>query len=65
MEKHKAFLSKYRNQSWESANLLIDELISSPNELNLYYKHMRARIEEYITNPPSADWEGVYVATNK
>ena len=65
MEKHKAFLSKYRNQSWESANLLIDELISSPNELNLYYKHMRARIEEYITNPPSANWEGVYVATNK
>ena len=65
MEKHKAFLSKYRNQSWESANLLIDELISSPNELNLYYKHMKARIEEYITNPPSADWEGVYVATNK
>jgi adenylate cyclase len=65
MEKHKTFLSKYRNQSWESANLLIDELISSPNELNLYYKHMRARIEEYITNPPSANWEGVYVATNK
>ena len=65
MEKHKAFLSKYRNQSWESANLLIDELISSPNELNLYYKHMKARIEEYITNPPSANWEGVYVATNK
>ena len=65
MEKHKAFLNKYRNQSWESANLLIDELISSPNELNLYYKHMRARIEEYITTPPSADWEGVYVATNK
>jgi len=65
MEKHIAFLSKYRNQSWESANLLIDELISSPNELNLYYKHMKARIEEYITNPPSANWEGVYVATNK
>ena len=65
MEKHKAFLSKYRNQSWESANLLIDELISSPNELNLYYKHMKTRIEEYITNPPSANWEGVYVATNK
>jgi adenylate cyclase len=65
MEKHKAFLSKYRNQSWESANLLIDELISTPNELNLYYKHMKARIEEYITNPPSANWEGVYVATNK
>jgi len=65
MEKHKTFLSKYRNQSWESANLLIEELISSPNELNLYYKHMRARIEEYITNPPSANWEGVYVATNK
>ena len=45
--------------------LLIDELIPSFNELELYYKHMRARIEEYIASPPASDWEGVYVAKNK
>jgi hypothetical protein len=39
--------------------------MSSSNELELYYRHMQTRIEEYITNPPSADWGGVYVATNK
>jgi hypothetical protein len=43
----------------------IDELISSSNQLELYYKHMRARIDEYKINPPSSDWKGVYVAQNK
>jgi hypothetical protein len=33
--------------------------------LNYTTGHMQTRIEEYITNPPSADWGGVYVATNK
>tara|TARA_Y100000817_G_scaffold73334_1_gene56252 strand:+ start:1263 stop:3446 length:2184 start_codon:yes stop_codon:yes gene_type:complete len=65
MAKHINFLKEYRSQQWDNANLLIDELISSPNELELYYKHMRARIDEYKINPPSSDWEGVYVAQNK
>ena len=65
MAKHINFLKEYRSQQWDTANLLIDELISSPNELELYYKHMRARIDEYKINPPSSDWEGVYVAQNK
>jgi adenylate cyclase len=65
LDNHKSFLAEYRAQNWNAANLLIDELISSSNELELYYRHMQTRIEEYITNPPSADWGGVYVATNK
>ena len=65
LKKHEAFLVKYRTQNWDGANLLIDELIPSSNELELYYKHMRARIEEYIASPPASDWEGVYVAKNK
>ena len=65
LKKHEAFLVKYRSQNWDGANLLIDELIPSSNELELYYKHMRARIEEYIASPPASDWEGVYVAKNK
>ena len=65
MAKHINFLEEYRSQQWDAASSFIDELISSPNELELYYKHMRARIDEYKINPPSADWEGVYVAQNK
>jgi adenylate cyclase len=65
LDNHILFLAEYRAQNWNAANLLIDELMSSSNELELYYRHMQTRIEEYITNPPSADWGGVYVATNK
>ncbi|MDC0055346.1 adenylate/guanylate cyclase domain-containing protein [Pseudomonadota bacterium] len=65
MTKHINFLEEYRSQQWDAASSFIDELISSPNELELYYKHMRARIDEYKINPPSSDWEGVYVAQNK
>jgi len=65
IDNHASFLAEYRAQNWNAANLLIDELMSSSNELELYYRHMKARIEKYITDPPSADWGGVYVATNK
>ena len=65
MDKHKLFLEKYRTQQWIPANLLADELISSSNQLELYYGHMKARIDEYKINPPSSDWKGVYVAQNK
>ena len=62
---HEVFLSEYRQQNWQAAKAIIQELTASPNELGLYYAHMRTRIEEYVTNPPPADWEGVYVAKNK
>ena len=65
LDTHNVFLQEYRSQNWDVAKLTIGELMSSPNELELYYRHMDARIDEYIKNPPAADWEGVYVATNK
>nr|ABL97208.1 adenylate/guanylate cyclase [uncultured marine bacterium EB0_49D07] len=65
LDTHNVFLQEYRSQNWEAAKSSIDELMSSPNELELYYRHMNARIDEYIKNPPAANWEGVYVATNK
>tara|TARA_Y100001936_G_scaffold90942_1_gene89488 strand:- start:138 stop:2321 length:2184 start_codon:yes stop_codon:yes gene_type:complete len=65
IEKHKAFLQEYRRQNWEVASSLIDELMPSSNDLELYYQHMKERIQEYLANPPSSDWEGVYVAKNK
>ena len=65
LNKHRDFLTKYRAQDWEQAMSLINELTSSSNELALYYEHMKLRVEEFSTNPPPADWEGVYVAENK
>jgi adenylate cyclase len=65
LKKHEAFLIEYRAQNWDGAKLLIDELIPISGELELYYKHMKARIEEYIAHPPASDWEGVFVAKNK
>ena len=65
IDKHKHFLEKYRSQEWIPASLLADELISSSNQLELYYRHMKARIDQYKINPPSSDWKGVYVAQNK
>ena len=65
LDTHNVFLQEYRSQNWDVAKLTIGELMSSPNELELYYRHMDARIDEYIKNPPAADWEGVYVATDK
>ena len=65
IDKHLNFLEKYRSQQWDSASLLVDELISSSNGLQLYYEHMRTRIDEYKIDPPSSDWGGVYVAQNK
>jgi hypothetical protein len=32
------FLEKYRSQEWIPASLLADELISSSNQLELYYR---------------------------
>ena len=65
IDKHLNFLEKYRSQQWDSASLLVNELISSSNELELYYEHMRTRIDEYKIDPPSSSWGGVYVAQNK
>ncbi|MDB3867197.1 adenylate/guanylate cyclase domain-containing protein [Gammaproteobacteria bacterium] len=65
IDKHKDFLVKYRSQQWIQASLLADELISSSDQLELYYRHMKARIDQYKINPPSSDWKGVYVAQNK
>ena len=65
IDKHEHFLEKYRSQQWIPASLLADELIPSSGQLELYYRHMKARIDEYKINPPSSDWKGVYVAQNK
>jgi hypothetical protein len=34
-------------------------------QMKAYYEMMKERCEEYLRNPPSADWDGVYRATSK
>ena len=65
-DKHNEMIAAYRGQEWERAKVLVTECRALDNfnldELcNLY----DARLDEYIADPPPADWDGVYVATSK
>ena len=62
-------LAAYRNQDWDSAEKLIDELakLSARLEIGItgYLDVYRKRIAQYRANPPGKDWDAVYVATDK
>ncbi|MDB5397769.1 MAG: adenylate cyclase [Rhodospirillales bacterium] len=66
MEMHAAFITAYRSQQWDEAIALKVKLtaIGVPGLEKLYeiYTH---RIEDYLANPPGADWDGAYTATEK
>jgi adenylate cyclase len=66
-ETHIRLLSAYRGQRWEEARGLIEACRTLSDGLSsqpLYNTYVE-RIEEFRTNPPPADWDGVYVATTK
>jgi adenylate cyclase len=56
-------LEKYRSQDFAGAKLVFDELASTLNDgpSRLY----SGRCDEYLSIPPQADWDGVYVAKSK
>lgn len=64
--RHNLILENYFKQEWEKS---INEMESAKtlcnNLMNEYYDIMMERINEYKENPPSKDWDGVYVATSK
>lgn len=63
---HAAFIAAYRSQQWEEAIALKAKAsaLEVPGLEKLYdiYAH---RIEDYLANPPGADWDGAYTATEK
>jgi adenylate cyclase len=64
---HAAMLQAYRAQHWDEAQRLLDAHEAQAEALGLGKLHalMRGRIARYRENPPGADWDGVWVATEK
>ena len=64
-QQHEKFLTLYRGQSWKIAERFANDLRDGWPEMAQYYDIMLDRIEEFKTNPPGKDWDGVYRATSK
>ena len=65
-EMHNMMLDDYRSKNFTRAMLSCEKLMTSFNgQMKNYYSMMIERCEDYIKNPPPADWDGVYRATSK
>ena len=64
-QQHEKFLVLYRGQKWVVAEKFATDLRDGWPEMAQYYDIMLDRIEEFKTNPPGKDWDGVYRATSK
>ena len=64
-QQHEKFLKLYRGQAWESAARFALDLQQQWPEMAEYYDVMLGRIQSYLENPPSDDWDGVYRAETK
>ena len=60
-------LAAYRDQNWNMAKAKVKEcrILCEPYGLDGLYDLYEERIAEYEANPPSPDWDGVFVATTK
>ncbi|MBI3506030.1 MAG: adenylate/guanylate cyclase domain-containing protein [Proteobacteria bacterium] len=64
--RHDAALAAYRAQDWAGARATIAALRGQDGgALDGFYSVLEARIAAYEAEPPSADWDGVHVATEK
>jgi len=65
--KHQAMLDAYRAQDWAKARELADANQSTAVGYGLrkFYLLMHDRIAHFAANPPGADWDGVFAATEK
>jgi len=64
MEKSKKAISAYRKQDWLNARLFFEELQQMLPERKLYSIYLE-RINNFLNNPPPANWDGVFVHTTK
>jgi len=65
-EIHNEMLDDYRSQNFARAIKSCTNLRTAFGEnMKNYYEMMLERCEEYIKNPPPANWDGVYRATSK
>lgn len=65
-EMHNIMLDDYRTMNFSRAISSCEKLMTAFNgQMKGYYMMMLERCEEYLKNPPPADWDGVYRATSK
>jgi len=65
-ETHAQMLQAYRSKQFDKALELLQECRDfSDEELAYLYDLYEERIQDMKTNPPPADWDGVYIATSK
>lgn len=57
-------LHEYRQQNWTSAQETLETLAKQEPDRYIYQLYLE-RIEYYKTNPPPAEWDGVYTFTTK
>ncbi|MEX2450511.1 MAG: adenylate/guanylate cyclase domain-containing protein [Rhodospirillales bacterium] len=60
-------VAAYRKQDWATAKAKIEEARAKLNGYRIEgtLDLLKNRIAEYEINPPSADWDGVFIATTK
>ena len=62
---HTEMLDLYRQRRWQDACAIIDQCRMLEPKLGALYALYSARIADFMSNPPPADWDGVYVAESK
>jgi adenylate cyclase len=64
---HDAMLAAYRQRDWATALTSIARCRALPvgRELSPLYDEYERRIAAFLTDPPGADWGGIYVARTK
>ena len=57
---HQQLIEQYRQQNWKFCLSALHSLTGCWNgEMDTFYQHLTDRINEYATNPPDPDWDGV------
>ena len=64
-EMNEQMIETYRRQDWDGAEALMTEIRKNPLAPQVLYDLYQERIDDYRQNPPSEDWDGVFVATTK
>ncbi len=64
LQRYKQALNWYRQQQWQEALKGFNCLIHDFPQIKLY-KVYQERTTQYISNPPSEDWDGTYTFTTK
>ncbi len=67
VSRHKYFLETYRKQDWELASDFLQQCrgLDKEEKLSHLYDLYTDRISHFQSDPPGADWDGVFVATSK